>query len=264
MNTENIRLAIQEAKSYSSFAEYTVAMVKPDGVQRQIGKELELNLLQGGLRTTVCFPVSLDPESIIKLLPILSQPSEFGDFWKIEVIEALQEGPNIVYLISGDDAVSKVLTIRNSIRQRHTDRNLYIEKVVRNLLHASDSSAEALHEIDVLAEKIDYERMLSYYSQMLFGTFSGSDWRFQHSRNIMSEAKKAFKKQQLPSEIDEEELVVLCWLHHANKTEIEVATWLPIETRNKIVDVTSEYSSPLPRFGETEILRSVHKLFPDR
>lgn len=264
MNTENIRLAIQEAKNHSSFVEYTVAMVKPDGVQSQIGKELEMSLLQSGLRTTVCFPVSLDPESIIKLLPILSQPSEFGDSWKIEVIEALQEGPNIAYLISGDDAVSKVLAIRNSIRQKYTDCNLYVERVVRNLLHASDSSAEALNEIDVLTEKIDYERMLSYYAQMLFGTFSDPDWRFQHSKNIASEAKRTIKEQQLPSEIDGDEFIALCWLHHADKTEVGEATWLPIETRNKIMEVTDEYSLPLPRFRETEILCFAHQLFPDR
>lgn len=263
MNTENIILAIQEAKSRSSFVEYTVATVKPDGVRRKIGKELEINLLRGGLRTEICFPVSLDSESIIKLLPVLSRPSEFGDSWKTEVIEALQEGPNIAYLISGDDAVSKVLTIRNSIRQRHTDRNLYVERVVRNLLHASDSSTEALDEVDVLAEKIDYERMLPYYAQMLFGAFSDSDWRHQHSKNILLEAKRAINGQQLSSEIDGDELVALCWLHHADKTEIEEATWLPIETRNKIIDVTAEYSSSLPRFRETGILRFAHQVFPD-
>lgn len=264
MNTENIRLAIQEAKSRSSCIEYTVATVKPDGVRRRIGKELETNLLRDGLRTEICFSVSLDSESIIKLLPVLSRPSEFGDSWKVEVIKALQEGPNIAYLISGDDAVSKVLTIRNSIRQRHTDRNLYVERVVRNLLHASDSSAEALDEIDVLAEKIDYEKMLSYYAQMLLGTFSNSDWRYHHSKNIVSEAKRAIKEQQLPFEIDGDELIALCWLHHADKTQIDEATWLPIETRNKIIDVTAEYPSPLPRFRETGFLRFTHQIFPDR
>lgn len=264
MIAENIRLAIQTAKNYSSSVEYTVAMIKPDGVRRQIGKELEINLLRDGLKTEMCFPVSLDRESILKLLPILSRPSEFGDSWKIEVIKALQEGPNIVYLISGDDAVSKVLTIRNSIRQRHTDSNLYVERVVRNLLHASDSSAEALDEIDVLGEKIDYEKMLSYYVQVLFGAFSDSDWRYQHSKDVVLEAEKAIEEQQLSSEIDENELVALCWLHHADETEIEEATWLPIETRNKIVDVTAEYPSSLLRFRETGILRFAHQVFPDK
>ena len=263
MNIESIRLTIQEAKSRSSFIEYTVAMVKPDGVLKQTGREFEMDLRRAGLRTEVCFPVSLDRESIIKLLPVLSRPSEFGDSWKAEVIEALQEGPNIAYLISGDDAVSKVLTIRNSIRQRNTDRNLYVERVVRNLLHASDSSSEALNEIDVLAEKIDYERMLSRYAQMLFGVFFDSDLRHQHSKNIVSEAKRAIKEQQLPSEIDGDEFIALCWLHHADKTKIEEETWLPIETRNKIIEVTVEYPSPLPRFRETEILHFAHKIFSD-
>lgn len=263
MTTENIRLAIKSTKYRSSSVEYTVAVVKPDGVQKQIGKELEMNLLENDLRIEICFPVSLDRDSIIKLLPVLSQPSEFGDSWKVEVIEALQEGPNIAYIISGDDAVSKVLSIRNSIRRRHTDRNLYVERVVKNLLHASDSSAEALDEIDVLAENIDYERMLSYYAQMLFGAYSDSDWRYQHSKDVTLEAKRVIKEQQLSSEIDGDELVALCWLHHADKTEIGEATWLPLETRNKIIDVTAEYLSLLPQFRETGILRFSHQVFPD-
>ena len=263
MNTENIRFAIQTAKNQGFSVEYTVAMVKPDGVRRQIGQELEINLLRDDLKTEICFPVSLDRESIIKLLPVLSRPSEFGCSWKAEVIEALQEGPNIVYLVSGDDAVAKVLAIRNTIRQRHTDRNIYVERVVRNLLHASDSSPEALGEIDVLRGKIDYERMLSYYAQMLFGAFSDSDWRYQHSEDVVLETKRAIKEQQLSSETKSDELVALCWLHHADKTEIEEAAWLPIETRNKIIEVTAEYLSPLPRFRETEILRFAHQIFPD-
>lgn len=136
---------------------FTVLMVKPDGVGRGIIKELEHELFLRNLVVVYDFTVFFDRTLAIKFYPGLGQPSEYGDTWKEDVIMALQEGPCIVYVIAGENAVLEVLKLRNTIRQKYTDRSIYIERVVRNLLHASDTPEEAVREVSILLDVINKE-----------------------------------------------------------------------------------------------------------
>ena len=136
-------------------AHYTLAMIKPDGIQQGIVDEFEGELAQKDITLLSRFPIFFDRESIFRTFRILRELSEFGDDWKEDVAQALQEGSCLAYVLSGENVIEKVLQIRDSIRQKHTNRADYSQRVVKNLIHASDSAEEAELELTVMLEIID-------------------------------------------------------------------------------------------------------------
>ncbi|MEX0895666.1 MAG: nucleoside-diphosphate kinase [Patescibacteria group bacterium] len=140
--------------------EYTIAMIKPDGVAIHLMHEFADELCKSKLSVDFCFPVQLRKETIYEAFKILREPSEFTDNWQEDVAIALSAGPSLIYIISGDNAVEKVLKIKRCIREKYLDRTQYAQRVLQNLLHSSDSKDEASEELTALVKDTNYAQIL--------------------------------------------------------------------------------------------------------
>lgn len=140
--------------------EYTIAMIKPDGVVFNLMNEFEDELSNENLIIDFCFPVQLRRETIYSAFKILREPSEFTDNWQEDVADALSAGPSLIYIISGDNAIEKVLRIKRSIREKYLDRSQYVQRVLKNLLHSSDTKEDAQEELAALLIDTDYTHIL--------------------------------------------------------------------------------------------------------
>ncbi|PJE63975.1 hypothetical protein COU89_00280 [Candidatus Roizmanbacteria bacterium CG10_big_fil_rev_8_21_14_0_10_45_7] len=160
MKNELVKNYIDQEFLSTEHDKFTVAMIKPDGVARGLMDEFEQELNVQQLLIDFCFSVSLKRETIYQAFRVLREPSKFTDNWQEDVAQALTVGPSIVYIISGNNAVDKVIQIKKAIRTKYLDRTQYVQRVLKNLIHSSDSTKEAQEELVALIGDIDYAQML--------------------------------------------------------------------------------------------------------
>lgn len=133
-----------ERMKSSSEIEQAIFMIKPDGQKREVAGFPLPQLISGLLLATDLIireqsRTLLDEEEIRQIYPVLNQPSDFGEQWKLDVIQALQAAPLQALLIEGVQAENKAKTIRRYLREKLTDRTTEHGKIVENLAHVSDS-----------------------------------------------------------------------------------------------------------------------------
>lgn len=160
MSKEKVARYISEEYLTENHGQYTVAMIKPDGVASSLMEEFENEIKGQGLSIDFCFPVSLHKETIFQAFKVLRAPSDFSDNWQDDVADALSSGPCLIYIISGESAVEKVLKIKRGIRGKYLDKTQYVQRVLKNLLHSSDSHQDAIDELTALVVDIDYAQIL--------------------------------------------------------------------------------------------------------
>ena len=143
--------------------EYTLALIKPDGVRRGLTGECIGRILQEGLTLaeTKTFTMSRAfAETFRKELK-----EKYPALWD-SLIDYMTEGPSIAFLVQGEEAIMRVRklcgvtnprdalkgTIRGDFREGDMQELSKQGKVVKNILHASGNAEEAAQEIRLIFE----------------------------------------------------------------------------------------------------------------
>lgn len=133
----------KEKLSLPNGVERAIFIIKPDGQRRKVAGHPLLQIIIGlieasGLNIKEEVDKRLDETQIRLIYPVLNQPSEYGEQWKYDVIEALQAAPLRALIVEGEAAESKAKIIRNNLRETLTDRTTERGKVIENIAHVSD------------------------------------------------------------------------------------------------------------------------------
>ena len=122
--------------SYNS-SEKTIAMIKPDGVQRNlIGKVLDI-YEQTGLQIT-----NLKMTRLSRELAELHYTEHKGKDFFEELIQYITSGPVVIIELEGVNAVKRIRDINEEVRRE------YAVSRTQNTVHGSDSVEHAQREID--------------------------------------------------------------------------------------------------------------------
>ena len=129
--------------------EKTFVMIKPDGFQKKVFKEVMERFLKEGLSISNVNITKLDEQLVSEHYSHLLEKPFFP-----ELASFMQSGPVITMTIFGEDAVLKVRSIIGATNpakaERGTIRALYGDKedVSHNVIHASDSIENAQIELE--------------------------------------------------------------------------------------------------------------------
>ena len=131
------------------FMEKTFVMIKPDGFEKKVFKEVMERFLKEGLSISNVNITKLDEQLVSEHYSHLLEKPFFP-----ELASFMQSGPVITMTIFGEDAVLKVRSIIGATNpakaERGTIRALYGDKedVSHNVIHASDSIENAQIELE--------------------------------------------------------------------------------------------------------------------
>jgi len=129
--------------------EKTFVMIKPDGFEKKVFKEVMERFLKEGLSISNVNITKLDEQLVSEHYSHLLEKPFFP-----ELASFMQSGPVITMTIFGEDAVLKVRSIIGATNpakaERGTIRALYGDKedVSHNVIHASDSIENAQIELE--------------------------------------------------------------------------------------------------------------------
>lgn len=128
--------------------EYTYAMIKPDGVKKQLEKEIIKRFEGAGLKVSHVKSMELDQKTIQEhYAHLLDKP-----FYST-LEEFMLSGPVVAMIVEGEDAVSKVRTLMGATNSKDalpgTIRGDFGDKecCTYNIIHGSDSVENAEIEI---------------------------------------------------------------------------------------------------------------------
>ena len=127
-----------------------IVLIKPDAYERNLHGEILRRLEENGLKVVARKIVLLDEEIIREYQPILNEPSEFGEGWKSEAIEALSRCPVEVLVVKGEGALAKTYLLKKQIRSEYCHGPDYRSRVIFNLIHTADDHLELKKNIEVL------------------------------------------------------------------------------------------------------------------
>lgn len=127
-----------------------LVLIKPDAYERGLREVIFRELDAEGLAVVTTKVLSLDEKTIRAYQPVLNEPSEFGEGWKTEVVEALSLHPVEVLIVKGENALIKARSIKKRMRSKHCPGTDYQSRVIYNLLHTADDPSELKNNIAVL------------------------------------------------------------------------------------------------------------------
>jgi nucleoside-diphosphate kinase len=145
--------------------EKTVVMIKPDGIQKKLVGEI-IKRIEGEKLDIVDIKIAKLTENQISEL-YKESLKKFPQIKK-RIIEYMIEGPSILMIVEGKDAIQKVRNIRGlsdpskshigSVRRDFAgDQNMEEltkkGKATRNIMHASGSKEEAEEELKLFFEE---------------------------------------------------------------------------------------------------------------
>ncbi|MFC1696954.1 nucleoside-diphosphate kinase [Nanoarchaeota archaeon] len=145
--------------------EKTFVMIKPDGVQRQLTGKVIDRFEQSGLKLIAMKMVWVDDKFALKhYTDDISKRR--GEHVRRYLVEFLQEGPVVAFVLEGVNAIENVRKIVGATEpkaaQPGTLRGDFAhvsysfadskEMVVRNIIHASGNKEDAEHEIKLWFE----------------------------------------------------------------------------------------------------------------
>ncbi len=129
--------------------EYGLLLIKPDSFRLCIVEQIISLLDNWNLQVITRKTVQLDEPLICSFQPILNEPLELGEEWKVCVIEALTSGLSEVVIIYGLNALALSKVFKDTVRAKYgCDVN---EKgwILGNRIHTAVSQKE--FEINVRA-----------------------------------------------------------------------------------------------------------------
>lgn len=126
--------------------ERTLSIIKPDGVKKNIIGEVISRFEKRGLRIAALKKISLSKEEA-KAFYIVHKDRPFYE----SLTDFMSEGPVVVMVIEGDNAISRVREIMGATNPKEaapgTIRADFATDIERNIVHGSDSPASAAFEI---------------------------------------------------------------------------------------------------------------------
>lgn len=120
-------------------------ILKPDLIERNLKKEI-LSILTKDLYLCKEKTFIFDKKLIFELYPGFHEPE-----WAENLINYLIDGESCALLFNGRDAVDQLMSLRNHIRQLYGKSG----DGIINLIHASDSSDDAIREALLIFEEED-------------------------------------------------------------------------------------------------------------
>lgn len=126
--------------------ERTLSIVKPDGVKKNVIGEVISMFEKNGLRVSALKMLHLSKEEA-KSFYLVHKERPFYN----SLTEFMSEGPVVVMVLSGGNAISRVREIMGSTNPKDaapgTIRAAFASDIERNIVHGSDSLQSAAYEI---------------------------------------------------------------------------------------------------------------------
>lgn len=126
--------------------ERTLSIIKPDGVKRNLIGEVISRFEKKGLRIAALKKITLSKEEA-KAFYIVHKDRPFYE----SLTNFMSEGPIVVMVIEGDNAIAKVRDIMGATNPKEaakgTIRADFATDIERNIVHGSDSPESAAYEI---------------------------------------------------------------------------------------------------------------------
>ena len=126
--------------------EYTLSIIKPDGVKNKHIGEVISRFEKEGLRIAALKMVTLNKEQASQFYQAHHQRSFYGD-----LVNFMSSGPIVVMVIEGKNAISKNRQLMGatdpSKAEKGTIRADLAESLTKNTVHGSDSPEAARNEI---------------------------------------------------------------------------------------------------------------------
>jgi nucleoside diphosphate kinase len=154
-NDKNFNLALLIIKPEAKIAPYD--KIIPDKINQM--------LFTKGLEIIAQKELMIDEGILRSYQPVLNRPSEYGEDWKMKMIQVATEN-NIsatILIVQGNDAINKCMKIKKEIREEFVDNTNPINKIVKNFVHCTDRFEEVMSNIQVL-----FSKMLSFLNQKFF------------------------------------------------------------------------------------------------
>ncbi|RKD30568.1 nucleoside-diphosphate kinase [Thermohalobacter berrensis] len=128
--------------------EETLVIIKPDGVKRGLVGEIINRYERKGLKIKNCKLINADRETLRKHYV----EHEGKDYFR-KLIQYMQEGPIIVMVLEGNEAIKLVRNINGNKDFTKaipgTIRGDFASSITKNIVHGSDSVESAKREINV-------------------------------------------------------------------------------------------------------------------
>lgn len=124
----------------------TFSIVKPDGVQKNVIGQVISRFEQKGLRIRALKMLHVTKEQAGKFYIVHKQRPFYN-----ELTDFLSEGPIVVMVIEGENAIANVREIMGATNPKDaapgTIRADFAANIERNVVHGSDSPESAAYEI---------------------------------------------------------------------------------------------------------------------
>ncbi len=137
--------------------EYTLSIIKPDGVLRNISGIINDYFEDGGLEIAAQKMVKLTKEQVEKFYAVHKDRPFFND-----LVAFMISGPVILQVLKGEDAVAKNRDIMGATNpedaEEGTIRGDFSESIDENTVHGSDSLENAKIEIALFFSKEEIVR----------------------------------------------------------------------------------------------------------
>jgi hypothetical protein len=122
--------------------DYGLFVYKPDS-NRLLGSRALTEVADALLRAVQLEIVDtsftqVSEEELRLLYTVLNIPSEFGEGWKIAVINHLTQSPLKTHLVRGDNAFKKATIVKSELRSKLTTGTTQKSRVVENVAHVPD------------------------------------------------------------------------------------------------------------------------------
>lgn len=126
--------------------EKTLVIIKPDAVSKNLIGEIISRFEKNGLKVSALKKIRMTKEEA-KGFYIVHKDKPFYE----SLTDFMSEGPIVVMVLEGDDAISRVRKIMGATNpaqaEEGTIRKDFAENIERNAVHGSDSPQSAAYEI---------------------------------------------------------------------------------------------------------------------
>jgi len=126
--------------------EKTLVIIKPDAVKKNLIGEIISRFEKNGLRIAALKKIYMNKKQA-KGFYIVHKDRPFYE----SLTDFMSEGPIVVMVLEGEDAISKVRKIMGATNPSQADagtiRKDFGESIERNAVHGSDSAQSAAYEI---------------------------------------------------------------------------------------------------------------------
>ena len=127
--------------------EYTLSIIKPDGVQKNLIGDIYSRFEKAGLQIVAAQMMHLTQEQAQGFYAVHKERPFYG-----ELVEYMTSGPVVVTVLTGDDAVAKNRDIMGATNPAEADagtiRADHAESIGENIVHGSDATDTAANEIE--------------------------------------------------------------------------------------------------------------------